>query len=71
MDQYTVVIIATAVGFFALAAALLIPVYRFLKREEKAGEEFDRMYEAHRRREREKRTNGETDDDDGGEPVPA
>ncbi len=36
MDNYTVIIIATLVGFVALAAALLIPVYFFIQREKKA-----------------------------------
>ncbi len=36
--NFTVIIIVTAVGFFALAAVLLVPIYRFLKREEKASE---------------------------------
>ena len=40
MDSYTFVIIVTLVGFFALAAALLVPVYRFLKKEEKVAEEW-------------------------------
>ncbi len=43
MDYYTAVIIATVVGFSALAAALLIPVWRFLKREEEAGEQWTRQ----------------------------
>lgn len=40
MDYYTVVIIVTFIAFSALAAALLIPVYRFLKREEADGHAF-------------------------------
>lgn len=32
--SYNLVIVLTFIGFMALAAALLIPVYRFLKREE-------------------------------------
>ena len=36
--NYTWIIIGTTVGFFALAAALLVPIYRFLKREEKESE---------------------------------
>lgn len=40
MDYYTVVIIITFFAFSALAAALLIPVYRFLKREEADGKAF-------------------------------
>ncbi len=34
MDKYTVVIILTTIGFFALAAALLVPIWRFLNSEE-------------------------------------
>ena len=33
--NYTLIIIATIVGFFTLAAILLVPVYRFLRKEEK------------------------------------
>ena len=40
--NYTWVIVGTLVGFFSLAALLLIPVYRFLKREEKASEQWTR-----------------------------
>lgn len=35
MGEYGTVILLTFVGFVALAAILLVPVYRFLKREEK------------------------------------
>ncbi len=38
MGGYTGVILLTLVGFLALAALLLTPVYRFLKREEKVAE---------------------------------
>lgn len=34
MDKYYVVIALTFVGFVALAAILLVPVYLFLKKEE-------------------------------------
>jgi hypothetical protein len=34
-STYGPVILATLVGFFGLAALLLVPVYRFLVREEK------------------------------------
>ena len=34
MDKYYVAIALTTVGFFALAALLLVPVWRFLRREE-------------------------------------
>ncbi len=38
MSGYNGVILLTLVGFLALAALLLTPVYRFLKREEKVAE---------------------------------
>lgn len=38
--DYTWLIIGTTIGFFALAAVLLVPIYRFLKREEKAAEQW-------------------------------
>lgn len=34
------IITLTAIGFFALAAILLIPVYRFLLREEEASKDW-------------------------------
>lgn len=40
MDEYTLVIIVTLVGFTILATILLVPVYRFLKKEEKIAEEW-------------------------------
>jgi len=40
MKDFWPVILITFVGFFALAAMLLIPVWRFLSREEKAGDAF-------------------------------
>lgn len=42
MDDYLVVIIVTIVGFCALAAALLVPVYLFLKKEEKLADSWTR-----------------------------
>ena len=38
MNEYDGVILLALVGFAALAALLLVPVYRFLKREEKVAE---------------------------------
>ncbi len=38
--DYTWLIIGTIVGFFSLAALLLVPIYRFLNREEKAAEQW-------------------------------
>ncbi|MBT8399102.1 MAG: hypothetical protein KJO98_01390 [Rhodothermia bacterium] len=40
MDKYVVAIILTTIGFFALAAILLVPVWRFLNKEEKISEEW-------------------------------
>lgn len=40
MDVYTLVIIITFVAFITLAALLLGPVYFFIKREEKASQEW-------------------------------
>lgn len=40
MDQYYVVIALTFVGFVALAAILLVPVYLFLKREEEVASQW-------------------------------
>ena len=42
MGDFWLVIVLTFVGFTALAALLLIPVWRFLSREEKAAEILDK-----------------------------
>lgn len=36
MNSFFPIILATLIGFFILAAVLLVPIYRFLKREEEA-----------------------------------
>lgn len=51
VDDYTVIILLTLVGFLALAAILLVPVYRFLRREEKASDKWTAEELARRRRE--------------------
>lgn len=38
--QYLPIILATLIGFSVLAAALLVPVWRFLDREEKVAEKW-------------------------------
>ena len=38
MDEHTYVIVVAFFAFVALAAALLVPIYLFLKREEKVAE---------------------------------
>ncbi len=45
--QYLPIIIATLVGFSLLAAVLLVPIWRFLQREEKVAEKWtpDRVAE--------------------------
>ena len=50
--KYAVVIIVTALGFGALAAILLVPVYRFLRREERLSREWteEELREEARRR---------------------
>lgn len=74
LDNYTLVIIVSAAAFFALAAALLIPVYRFMRKEDQAGKEFDESYRAELQRrlvlrKQRENGNGQDADDDGGTPV--
>ena len=57
-DNYTVIILLTLVGFFALAFLLLAPVYLFLKREQKLGEQWTREIRKRRMREHPSPTNG-------------
>lgn len=38
--NYTLVILGTLIGFILLAALLLVPIYLFLKREEKESEKW-------------------------------
>lgn len=40
LDAWTIIIITTLFGFLALAAMLLVPVYRFLRREERTSREW-------------------------------
>jgi hypothetical protein len=40
--DYLTVIIVTTLGFGALAAILLVPIYRFLKREDEVSKEWTR-----------------------------
>lgn len=50
--EYLPIIVGTIVGFGLLAAALLIPVYRFLEREQKVAEKWTPEALAERARER-------------------
>lgn len=56
-QDYTWVVIGTTIAFFSLAALLLVPIYRFLIREEKASEAWTE--EALDRAERERRQQNE------------
>jgi hypothetical protein len=47
MKDYWLVILLTFVGFTALAALLLIPVWKFLIREEKSAEAWDESLADH------------------------
>jgi hypothetical protein len=49
LSEYTLVIIITLVGFIGLAALLLVPVYRFLKREERLGNSWTKDASAEKR----------------------
>lgn len=61
--EYFPIVVGTVVGFGLLAALLLVPVYRFLEREEKVAEEWtpealaERMQDDHATA-----TNGEPSD---------
>ena len=48
MGEYAPAIIIAFLGFVALAAILLIPVYRFLKQEEEAGRQWTQEIERRR-----------------------
>lgn len=56
--QYLPIIIATLVGFSALALVLLVPIYRFLDREQEVSEEWTPEQLAKRRREQQATENG-------------
>jgi type II secretory pathway pseudopilin PulG len=58
MDYYTLVILASLIGFLLLAALLLVPVYRFLQREDEAAQRFTDVY---LRKQQELHTDGTTD----------
>lgn len=64
MDDYTVLIIATLVGFLALAALLLVPVYRFLDREKEVSEKWTDRSLAERMQQRGAGQNGSESDEE-------
>ncbi|ACY47312.1 hypothetical protein [Rhodothermus marinus] len=65
MDYYTLVILGALIGFLALAALLLVPVYRFLQREDEAARRFTAEY---LRRQQAARPNGADHDEETPEP---
>lgn len=58
MTGYVPIVILTIVLFTLLAAILLVPIYRFLKREEEASRNWTRESLERRQREREAGGNG-------------
>lgn len=67
MGGYTILILATLVGFCLLAYVLLAPVYNFLEREEALSEEWTPERVAERIREHEAAST-DTDHDEMAEP---
>lgn len=61
MEGYGLLILLTLIGFLALAALLLTPVYRFLEREEKISRKWTEEKLAERLRERQSASNGTSD----------
>ena len=68
MDTYTLIILLTLIGFLALAALLLTPIYFFLNREEARGEEWTRATLAERMKRKPPQSNGH--DEAGERPNP-
>lgn len=64
MGSYSLLILATLVGFFALAYVLLAPVYRFLEREQQASKEWTPERIAERLKERGASSNGADESED-------
>ena len=48
--DFTLIIVLTTVGFFSLAFVLLYPIYRFMRREERAAEGWTQRAIAERQR---------------------
>ncbi|MDQ7040456.1 MAG: hypothetical protein Q9M35_05905 [Rhodothermus sp.] len=65
MDYYTLVILGALIGFLVLAALLLVPVYRFLQREDEAARRFTAEYF---RRQQAAHSNGADDEDSPASP---
>lgn len=64
--EYLPIIVGTIVGFGLLAAALLVPVYRFLEREKKVAEKWTPDALAERLRQRRAADATETEQGDDG-----
>ena len=62
--QYLPIIAATLIGFAALAAVLLVPIYRFLDREEEVAKEWTPEAVAERMREQQHGTTDGTEEPD-------
>lgn len=69
MDNMTVIILVTLVAFFGLAALLLVPIWRFLDREEEVSQQWTRNKVNERRRERRRQRirEGQSEGDEAGE----
>lgn len=63
MGGYTLLIVATLIGFFLLAALLLAPVNAFLEREKELSEKWTPEKIAERLREQRTSTDGAKPDD--------
>lgn len=67
--EYLPIILGTLVGFGALAALLLVPIYRFLDREQEVAEDWTPEAIAERMQERQASTNGHGAEDEESEPA--
>lgn len=68
--EYLPIIVGTIVGFGLLAALLLVPVHRFLEREEEVAEEWTPEALAERMRERRETDGKETEATDDASASP-
>lgn len=66
--EYLPLILGTIVGFGLLAAALLVPVYRFLEREKKVAQKWTPEALAERMRERQTTATNGTKEESSDEP---
>ena len=66
--EYLPIVAGTLLGFFLLAALLLVPVYRFLERERKVAEKWTPEALAERVREQQKTATNGADAESGDDP---